>query len=148
MKKLLVAIDEYEAVTTDSPIVERTVQLASAFNSKVWILHIVPPPRQAPFNIDNSVLRKESSGELRQEHEHLHRLAHSLRERSVDAKALLVEGSIVKTILRESERLDIDLIIMGCHRRGLLYKALSEGSGEGLLGKCRLPILFVPLGGG
>ncbi|MGD8842389.1 MAG: universal stress protein [Gammaproteobacteria bacterium] len=148
MKNILVAIDEYEAVTTDSPIVEQTVQLASAFTSKVWILHIVPAPRQAPFNIDNSLLRKESSGELRQEHEHLHHLAHCLRERSVDAKALLVEGSVVKTILRESERLNIDLIIMGCHRHGLLYKALSEGSAEGLLGRCLLPILFVPMGGG
>jgi nucleotide-binding universal stress UspA family protein len=146
VKNILVAIDEYEEVTTESPIIERTLQLATAFTSKVWILHIVPPPRRAPFNIDESVLRKEASGELRQEHEHLQQLAHSLRERAVDAKALLVEGSVVKSILRESERLEIDLIVMGCHRHGLLYKALTEGPGEGLLGKCLLPILFVPLG--
>lgn len=145
MKNILVAIDDHEAVTAASPIIARTLELATAFSSKVWLLHIVPPARQPPFNIDKDVLRKEMAGELRHEHKSLHHLAQSLRERHVDATALLVEGAIIRTILDESERLDIDLIVLGCHRHGLLYGALTEFTEEGLLSKCLRPIMFVPI---
>ena len=145
MKNILVAIDDHEAITVASPIVARTLELATAFSSKVWLLHIVPPARQPPFNIDKDVLRKEMAGELRHEHKSLQHLAQSLRERHVDATALLVEGAIIRTILDESERLDIDLIVLGCHRHGLLYGALTEFTEEGLLSKCPRPIMFVPI---
>ncbi|MFZ0467804.1 MAG: universal stress protein, partial [Thiogranum sp.] len=121
MKNILVAIDDHEAVTAASPIIARTLELATAFSSKVWLLHIVPPARQPPFNIDKDVLRKEMAGELHHEHKSLHHLAESLRERHADVTALLVEGAIIRSILDESERLDIDLIVLGCHRHGLLY---------------------------
>ncbi|MFZ0468339.1 MAG: universal stress protein, partial [Thiogranum sp.] len=132
-------------VTAASPIIARTLELATAFSSKVWLLHIVPPARQPPFNIDKDVLRKEMAGELRHEHKSLHHLAESLRERHADVTALLVEGAIIRTILDESERLDIDLIVLGCHRHGLLYGALTEFTEEGLLSKCPRPIMFVPI---
>jgi nucleotide-binding universal stress UspA family protein len=56
-----------------------------------------------------------------------------------------VEGAIIRSILDESERLDIDLIVLGCHRHGLLYGALTEFTEEGLLSKCPRPIMFVPI---
>jgi nucleotide-binding universal stress UspA family protein len=145
VKNILVAIDDHEAVTAASPIIARTLELATAFSSKVWLLHIVPPARQPPFNIDKDVLRKEMAGELRHEHKSLHHLAESLRERHADVTALLVEGAIIRSILDESERLDIDLIVLGCHRHGLLYGALTEFTEEGLLSKCLRPIMFVPI---
>jgi len=126
---------------------ERTLELASAFSSKVWILHIVPHPGQPPFNVDSNMLRGEAAAELRHEHEFLQRLAQRLRDRDIDATALLVEGATTRTILKESDRLDIDLIILGCHRHGLLYGALMEFTEEGLLSKCPRPIMFVPITG-
>lgn len=144
MKNILVAIDSCEAITIASPIMERTLELAGAFSSKVWILHIVPYSRQPPFNVDARTLRREVAAELRHEHEFLQHLARCLRDRNVDATALLVEGATIKTILKESERLDIDLIISGCHKHGLLYGALMNVTEEGLLNSCSRPIMFVP----
>lgn len=128
-----------------SPIIERTLELARAFASKVWILHIVPHPGQTPYNVDNRTMREEIAAESRHEHEFLQRLAQCLRDREIDATALLVEGPTVKTLLKESVRLDIDLIVLGCHRHGLLYGALVDATEEGLLSKCSRPIMFVPL---
>jgi nucleotide-binding universal stress UspA family protein len=145
VKNILVAIDDHEAVTVASPIIARTLELATAFSSKVWLLHIVPPARQAPFSIDRDVLRSEMAGELHHEHKFLHHLAQSLREQHVDATALLVEGPVIRTLLDEAERLDIDLLVLGCHRHGLLYGALAEFTEEGLLSKCPRPIMFVPI---
>ena len=144
MKNILVAIDSCETITIVSPIMERTLELASAFSSKVWILHIVPHSRQPPFNVDSKTLRKETAAEFRHEHEFLQHLAQCLRDRDVDANALLVEGATIRTILKESERLDIDLIVVGCHKHGLLYGALMDVTEEGLLSNCSRPIMFVP----
>ena len=144
MKNILVAIDSCETITIASPIMERTLELASAFSSKVWILHVVPHPRQPPFNVDTDTMRREVAAELRHEHEFLQHLATCLRDRDVDAAALLVEGATIKTILQESERLTIDLIIVGCHKHGLLYGALVDMTEEGLLSSCSRPLMFVP----
>ena len=144
MKNILVAIDSCETITIASPIMERTLELASAFSSKVWILHIVPHPHQPPFNVDDKTLRRETAAEFRHEHEFLQHLAQCLRDRGVDANALLVEGATIRTILKESERLDIDLIVVGCHKHGLLYGALMDVTEEGLLSNCSRPIMFVP----
>ena len=145
MKNILVAIDDCEITTIESPIIKRTLELARAFSSKVWILHIVPHPGDPPFNIDSRVLRREVAAEYRHEREFLQHLAQCLRDRVVDATALIVKGSIIKTILNESNRLDIDLIILGCHKHGLLYGAVMDVTEEGLLSKCPRPIMFVPI---
>ena len=146
MKNILVAIDSCESTTTASPIVERTIELANAFSSKVWVIHIAPYTRRPiPFNVDSDVIRREVAAELRNQHDYLQRLAQCLRDRDIDAKALLVEGATIRTILQESERLDIDLIVLGCHRHRLLSGVLMEFTEEGLLSKCPRPIMFVPV---
>lgn len=145
VKNILVAIDDCETTTIESPIMERALELAYAFSSKVWILHIVPHPGQPPFNVDSKLLRREVASEFRHEHEFLQHLAQCLRNRDIDATALLEEGAIIKTILKESDRLDIDLIILGCNRHGLLYGALMDVTEQGLLSACTRPIMFVPI---
>jgi nucleotide-binding universal stress UspA family protein len=144
VKNILVAIDSCETITIASPMMERTLQLASAFSSKVWILHIVPQRRQPPFNVDGKTLRQEVAVELRHEHEFLQHLATCLRDRGVDAAALLVEGATIRTILKEANRLDVDLIVLGCHKHGLIYGALADVTEEGLLSNCSRPIMFIP----
>lgn len=145
MKNILVAIDSCETTTIASPIVQRTIELAGAFSSKVWILHIVPRSHPSAFNVDNSTLRREAAEELRHEHEFIQRLAKCLQERDINASALLVEGETIRTILKEAERLDVDLIVAGCHRHSQIYGALMDGTEEGLLSNCSYPVLFVPV---
>jgi len=144
VKKILVAIESCETTTIASPLVEKTLELARAFSSKVWVLHVAPPSRQPPYNVDSKIARHALSDELRNEHEFLQHLAGCMKNKSVDATALLVEGAIISTILNESERLEVDLVVLGCHRHGLLYGALMEDTEEGLLSKCTRPVMFIP----
>ena len=67
-----------------------------------------------------------------------------MQDKSVDAHALLVRGSITGMIIQEAERLAVDLVILGCHRHGRLYSALLEDTEEGLLSKCARPLMFIP----
>ena len=145
MKNILVVVDCCETTTIASPLMKRSLELASAFSSKLWVLHIVPHSHQTPFNVDSKILRREAADEFRHEHDFLHHLAQCLRDRDIDATALLVQGAVVNTILKESERLEIDLIVLGCQRHSLLYGALMDVTEEGLLSKCAYPIMFVPM---
>jgi nucleotide-binding universal stress UspA family protein len=145
VKNILVAIDSCETTTIKSPIIKRTIELATAFSSKVRILHVAPQSRQPPFNVDKQAIRHEVAHVLHDEHEFIQQLAKCLQDRDIEATSLLVEGATVKTILHESDRLDIDLIILGCHSHGLLYGALIEATEEGLLSKCSRPIMFIPM---
>ena len=145
VKNLLVAIDDCEATTIESQLMTQTIQLARAFSSKVWVLHIAARSNQVPFSVDRTLLRQEAAAELRHEHTALQRLTQGLRDRNIEASALLLEGPVIKTILEKTEHLAIDLIILGCHRHGLLYGALMEFTEEGLLSKCPRPIMFVPV---
>ena len=144
VKNILMTIEDCDTTTITSPIVEKTLELANAFSSKVWILHVVPPSRQSPYNVDDKIFRREVAPELRHEHDFLQQLAKCMQDENVDVTALLVQGSIISTILQESERLVIDLVVLGCHKQGLLYSALMDDTDEGLLAKCSRPTMFIP----
>ncbi len=144
MKKILVAIESCETTTITSPFVAKTLELASAFSSKVWILHVAPPLRQPPYNVDSKISRHEVATELHHEHDFLQQLAKCMQDENIDVTALLVQGPIISTILKESDRLEIDLLILGCHKHGRLYGVLMDDTEEGLLSKCSRPIMFVP----
>jgi len=144
VKNLLVAIENCETTTTDSPVVKKALELADAFSSRIWLVHVVPPSRQPPYNIDSKVSRHEAANELRNEHDYLQYLAKCMATRKIDVNALLVQGAVVNSLLKEAVRLDSDLVIMGCHKHGRLYGALMDSAEEGLLSKCPCPIMFVP----
>ena len=68
LKNILLAIEDCKATTIASPLVERAMELASAFSSKVWLVHVVPPSREAPYNVDTRLSRDEAAAELHHEH--------------------------------------------------------------------------------
>lgn len=144
MKHILVAIDDIENTTPASPLIQQSVTLARAFSSKVWLVHVVPQPGLAPFTVPRELLRGQAASELHHEHKAIQRLTRHLRDSGLDATALLVEGMTVKTILKEADRLDADLIVVKSHRHSLLYRALLDGAGERLLNESSRPVLFVP----
>jgi nucleotide-binding universal stress UspA family protein len=144
MKNILVAIDDIENTTLASPLIQQSVTLARAFSSKLWLVHVVPRPGLTPFTVPRELLRGQAASELHHEHKAIQQLTRYLRDSGLDAKALLVEGMTVKTILKEADRLDADLIVVKSHRHSLLYRALLDGAGERLLNESSRPVMFVP----
>ena len=145
MKSILMTIKDCETTTIASPIVEKTIELARLCSSKVHIAHIAPPSCKPPYNVDSKLFRREVTAELHHEHNFLQHLAKCMQDVNVDATALLVQGSIINTILQESERLAADLVILGRHKHGPLYRALMDYTDKGLLAKCSCPVMFVPI---
>lgn len=144
MKNILLTIKDYETTTITSSIVEKAAELAGYCSGKVYLIHVTPPPGHAPYNIDSEMFRREIANELRHEHKSLHDLAKSMRDKGIDTTAMLVQGPIISTILQESRRLAIDLVILGRHKHGPLYNALMDDT-DGLLAKSACPVMLVPM---
>ena len=88
--------------------------------------------------------REQVAQELREEHRTIQALADELRERDVETTALLIQGPTVEAILQEAEKLSADLIVLGSHGHGAIYRSLLGSVSEGVLHRARVPVAIVP----
>jgi nucleotide-binding universal stress UspA family protein len=83
--------------------------------------------------------------ELRKEHRSLQEYAERLREAGVDAKARLVRGPTVESLLAMAEKQGADLIVVGSHGRGMVAELLLGSVSQGLIRDGRWPVTVVPV---
>ena len=142
MKEILVAIDFSEV--TDS-LLDQACRLAEAFGAALRIVHVAAPdPDFVGFEAGPQSVRSQRAEGLRKEHHSLQYMGERLKRRGVEAKALLLQGPTVETILKHAGEERVDLIIAGSHGRGKLYKALVGSVSEGILRNPPCPVLLVP----
>jgi nucleotide-binding universal stress UspA family protein len=143
MHSILVPID-LSAIT--DRVVEQAAALAQAFSSKLCLLHVAAPdPAFVGWDPGPDVVRHQRATDLRDEHRRVQDLAEQLRARGIDAQALLVQGPTVETILDRAQKLQADLIVVGSHGHGALYRALLGSISEGMVRKSTCPVLIVPV---
>lgn len=142
MRQILVPVD-FSAVT--AAIVDHAAQFAARFDAEIALLHVAAPdPDFVGYETGPETVREHVAADLREEHRNLQTLADSLRERGLRAHAVSVQGSTVETILERAARIHADLIILGSHGHGALYRALVGSVSEGVLREAPCPVLVVP----
>jgi len=157
MKQLLAAIDFSKH---SNAVLEQAGQLASDLGAKLWILHVTSDETQAmtyepsPFsdyapefvNIpgDVQLARDLNAEEFKREHNQLLAMSAHLREKNINAQALLLKGDAAKLILEKAADLAIEIIILGSHGHGLLHKALLGSVSEAVMHKAQCNVMVVP----
>ena len=142
MKEILVPLD-FSDVTVE--VIELASLLARSLQAKLWLIHVGrPEPDFVGYEAGPQTVRDQMASELRDEHRRAQQLAEKLRRSELDVTALCPQGATVKTILREAEKLDVDLILMGSHRHGAVYRALFGSVSKGVLHKATCPVVIVP----
>jgi nucleotide-binding universal stress UspA family protein len=143
MKNILVSID-FEKET--HLLVDKAFAMAKKMGSKIWIIHIAAPdPDFVGYGAGPQNEIDFRSHELRKERKIIEKYVRELKEKGVDAEGLLIQGPTVKTILKETEKLNIDLVIIGHHKHRLLYKTFVGNTDSALINKSKVPVLLVPL---
>lgn len=132
-----------------SPVSERQLEIVGRLAKGIWrevyLLHVAEPePDFIGFQPGPDVVRKQVADEYHREHRRLQEMAETLRQQGVDATALLVQGSIVETILEKAEDLEAGLIIVGSHGHGAAYGLLVGSVSRGVIQRARIPVLVVP----
>jgi len=144
MKNILVTIDFEEKAIL---LVEKAAEIAEKFKSKVWIVHIAAPdPDFVGYEVGPKYIRDSLAEEIRKEHKIIQNFTQMLREKGIDSEGLLIQGATRDMILQESEKLNIDLIIIGHHEHGLLYKIFAGSVASQVIEHSKIPVLTIPIG--
>ena len=157
MKQLLAAVDFSK--NTDA-VLEQATALAKALDAKLWILHVTSDEMQAMayesaqfsayatefINMpgDVQLARDLSAEEFKREHQQLLGMSSNLREKGLDAQAILLKGNAAKLIIEKAEDLAVEIIILGSHGHGLLHKALLGSVSESVIHHARCNVLIIP----
>jgi nucleotide-binding universal stress UspA family protein len=126
-------------------IVKKAEEISKALSARLWLLHIAEPePDFVGLDVGPQSVRDSFSKRFHADHRQIQEIAERLRKAGLDTTALVVQGATVETILKEAMKLDVDMIIVGTHGRGAMYKLVVGSVSEGVLQKSRCPVLVVP----
>ena len=141
--KLLAAVDLSKA---SGYVIEAVHRVAMATDAEVTVLHVVMPlPGMAGAEFNKVTEPRELTERFLDERDQLAELVQQLSDAGVNATALIRTGQPAKTVLRESKRQDVELIVVGSHGHGLLFDALVGSVSAELLRHSDVPILVVPI---
>jgi nucleotide-binding universal stress UspA family protein len=145
MHNLLAPIDFSDV---SASVLTQAGRLARQFGAKLWLIHVAAPePDFVGYEPGPDTVRRQVATRLHKEHCQLQALADEIRLDGIEVTPLLVQGQTLEKILEEAKRTAADLIVVGSHGHGALYRALVGGVCEGLLRKSTCPVLVVPAPG-
>ncbi|HEY2584425.1 MAG TPA: universal stress protein [Tepidisphaeraceae bacterium] len=147
MKRILAFVD-FSEVTAD--LITLAGNLARGLGVRLVLLHVAMP--DADFvdgKARDDCSRQGIARDLRRRHREMEILRLGLTKLGVDAAALMVKGDSPRgnpsgKILQEIDRLSPDLIVVGAHNHGRLFKLLVGGTTEAIVRKACCPVLLVP----
>lgn len=139
---ILVALD-FSSFT--KKILKKTEEISKPLSAKVTLLHVAEPnPDFVGWEAGPQSERDFMAKTFHNEHLQIQKAAEQLREKGIDTTALLIQGSVTDTILKETVKLNIDMIIMGTHGHGAMHHLILGSVSEGVVHKSHCPVLIIP----
>jgi nucleotide-binding universal stress UspA family protein len=140
---LVVAIDFGER--TDR-ILAAARKTARATGAQVYLVHVAEPePAFVGYKAGPDVVRDQVAQEYREQHRLLQSYADEMRAAGIDTTALLIQGPIAESILKEAADVEAELIIMGTHGRSAVFEIVVGGISHAVLRNTTIPVLLVPV---
>jgi nucleotide-binding universal stress UspA family protein len=141
MNNILCLID-FSDVT--EKVVKEAASLARAFSCKLWMLHVAAPePAFVGYEVGPQHVRDWRSETLHDEHKYIQTRARELQDEGIDSTPLLVKGGTIEAILAETDKLDIDMIVMGSHGHGPFHSVLVGSTTHGVIHSVTCPVVLV-----
>jgi len=130
--KIVTTIDF--SLTAES-ILKNTAIYAKAFDAEVFLIHAEP----TGFTENSEALDHTQEAVM------LKKDAHALEKVGVKVTPVFLEGPVCETIMKEAQRIEADLIIIGAHGHGGARCKTSVGDISAcVLLHSRIPVLIVP----
>jgi nucleotide-binding universal stress UspA family protein len=142
IKKILVTVDFSDLSTV---VVERAADIAIAFKAEVSVIHVIPPtPVYSGSEISPPAIVDYTAEDWRSEQHDLDTMADFMKQKGIKAETMLLSGPITDVVLKKATELNTDLIVVGAHSHGFLYRAFIGSVSEGLLKRSQCPVLVIP----
>lgn len=142
MDKIIVAVDLSDVATV---ALEQTILFARAFKSHVRILHVeVPVPTYIGNEIVQPVLPTDNEEEMERISKDLSAMVEHLTQQGIEADYELIKGPIVESIIEKAAIYNADMIVLGAHNHGFLYRAFIGSVCSGVVKHSPCPVLIIP----
>jgi nucleotide-binding universal stress UspA family protein len=142
MKSILVPVDFSKATEL---VLKATVTMAKALDARVTLMNVAPrEPDVFGHQLTRKVVTEPVPEDVRERYDKLMGCAKWLEDADVIVKPLLVRDDRVRAVIQEVEREDVDLIVMGSHGRGALYRRIMGSVSEGVMREAKCPVLIIP----
>lgn len=156
IKKILYSTDLSKSSTT---VFEQVIYLAKKTGADIHILHVVEKlSSDAKMTLESYVMDSKSRHTLLEERKILAKkkleerqtyfwakLSESDNEVRQQIKSIdIIEAYPAETILKTSRKLEVDLIVMGTHEKGMLHSFLGSVA-KNVLSRSHIPMMIVPL---
>jgi nucleotide-binding universal stress UspA family protein len=143
MKEILVAVDFSDLVAN---VIDQAEILASQFKSHVHIVHIETP---IPAFVGNEIgpqlpPPEQNLEETKQQQADLEAMALHLQQKGIETTWELMQGAVVDAIIEKAREINADLLIVGAHNHGFLYRAFIGSISTGILKHAPCPVMVVP----
>jgi nucleotide-binding universal stress UspA family protein len=95
--------------------------------------------------MQTDVKRIPKAEALRADHQQIQAIGETLRSKGLRVDdAITVQGSVPASILEMSHKLSADMLIMGSHQHGALYRLVHGDTAAEAVTQAPCPILVVP----
>lgn len=140
---ILVAVDLSPAT---GKVIEAARGVAELTGASIYVLHVVEADEDyAGYGVDPEIQQSRVAKDFPREHRSVQALADKLADEGLDATACLLLGPAVVTALKEADRLEAGLFVVGTHGHGAVYDVLIGSFSAGIIRKTKLPVLVVPV---
>ncbi|MFA5863859.1 MAG: Nramp family divalent metal transporter [Phycisphaerae bacterium] len=128
-----------ELSNADRPVLETAVLLAQGHGAALSLIHVVE-------NIGGKVYGKEAFDlEARRDEAYVSSLTEKLKnDYALTVEPVMGYGNPIKELVRLVELYDLDLLIMGSHRHGILMDILLGQTVSSVRHAVKIPVLVVP----
>lgn len=142
MRSILVPLDDSHATPI---VINSAIEMAGELGSRLCLLHVaVIDSISIGYDLESTIGREETAKVLHREHRWLLTLEQEIKRRGLPVTAILRRGEIVPEILREAERLQPCLVVLGSHGHTGLHHLLLGSVSTGVLHKASCPVLVIP----
>jgi nucleotide-binding universal stress UspA family protein len=159
MKNILVPIDFSDATPR---VLDEVKRLANAFGAEIHLIHVnelIPAAPPATFgygvagtaelmpmpNTPVPAIAPVASGVDERQKSKLTGWQKQIQSEGMKVVLHEPTGNVVEEILRETDALKPDLIVVGRHGHGAMYNLLVGSVTEGVLKRSSCPVLVVPI---
>jgi nucleotide-binding universal stress UspA family protein len=140
---ILAAIDFSD--NTDK-VIQTAEKMATMMQGSLYLLHVAEPePDFVGYDAGPETVREQVAKEFHQQHAALQDYAQALRDKNIDCTALLIQGMMVESILKEADKVNAEMIITGSHGHGAVYDILVGSVSAGVIKHSKIPVLVVPV---
>jgi len=142
--KTIVALVDFSDVTPK--VLEHARTLATAFDSRVIILHVVP---EEPAVVDLGLasptfMQSPSEKRIEADYNQLLGLRDPLAAAGVNVSVQQLDNGNIEKVITMCQQLEADLIIVGAHHHSRLFNLLVGTFTSDILKRSNCPVLVVP----